>query len=257
MTDYKYNLHDQKLDNYARGFENRVGDSAGDIEVDFFDSLRLLLEMKRDGAVIDIGAGTGRSTVFAKDICREVVALEPDHARWQGTHRDLHDEPRCRVLCQTSGDYITDNPGKTFDVVILGWVIQHISTGFCDALLRDVAALLKPDGVAIIATTHTIEEAEGFSFAHADLDEVYLSEAAFNAYAENSSDQPKGIPVRRFSKKGFLATLDPLFDTLYWRQISYFLPPRAERIAARLQVEPQKLLDIGNSQFVVVRKKSA
>ncbi|MEH6591670.1 MAG: class I SAM-dependent methyltransferase [Halioglobus sp.] len=256
MTDYKYNLHDQKLDNYARGFESRVGDSSGDIEVDFFDSLRLLLEMKRDGAVIDIGAGTGRATVLAQGICREVVALEPDRERWQGTHSDLHDEPQCRVLCQTSSDYIAENPGKKFDVVILGWVVQHISTVTCDAVLRDVAQLLQPDGVAIIATTHTIEEAEGFSCAHADLDEVYMSEVAFNTYAENSANQPKGIPVRRFSKKGFLAALAPLFETIYWRQISYFLPPRAERIAARLKVDPQQLLDIGNSQFVVVRRKS-
>lgn len=255
MDKYSYNAKDKDLGRFAENFVSRLGDSSGHHEQDYFDMVRLLLSVKRHGSFLDIGAGIGRITSIAKDIVVETVALEPDEERWLQCYKACHEEPRCQVLRQLSSGYLKDNPGKKFDVIVIGMVIQHISTKDCQALLEDAASLLKPDGVAIIYTTHTADEASGFSYSAATLDEVYISEQEFNRYAEDSANQTKGIPVRRFSKAELLTCLDPYFDVINWRQTSYYREDRLGFFTHRLQVSPEILKDVGNSQFVVVQKK--
>jgi len=254
MADYVYKASDGELKGFADNFASRVGDNSGPHDQDYFDMVKLLLSIKREGSLLDIGAGLGRVTKIAKDIIAETIALEPDQQRWQECHAACHQPPQCRVLRQLTSEYIADNPGKTFDVIVIGMVIQHISTTACQALFEEAASLLKPDGVGIIFTSHTVEQARGFSYSGAAPDEVYLSQRQFNDYAENCQDQTKGIPVRRFSKAELLDCLKPYFETLYWRQVSYYREDRAAHFENRLRLEPGTLKDTGISQFVVVQK---
>lgn len=254
MATYTYQENDEKIEAFASKFVNRLGDNSGPADQDYFDMIRLLFSMKQGGSLLDIGAGLGRVTQIANEYMAETVALEPDLDRWRQCHEGNHQPPKCQVIRQFSSDYLTDNPGKTFDVVVISMVIQHVSTTVCDNILKDAAALLKPDGVGIIFTTNIVEEAKGFSFSQTTPDEAYVSEQQFNDYAENFEHQTKGIPVRRFTKAELLECLEPHFETLYWRQGSYYRKDCARYFEKRFGLEAGALMDSGINQYAVVRK---
>jgi SAM-dependent methyltransferase len=255
MTGYEYKAKDSDLRGFADNFENRIGDGSGPHDREYFDMIKMLLAMKHEGSLLDIGAGLGRVTDFSRNLIAETIALEPDEERWQACHKSYHQPPTCQVIHQITSAYIADNPNKSFDVVVLGMVIQHLSTTSARALLAEVASLLKPDGVAIIFTTHTVDEARGFTYSLPGAGEIYVNEEDFNRYADDHSDGSKGLPVHRFSKAELQDYLAPLFKTLYWRQISYYREDRAAQFEHRLQLEPGSLKNVGNSQFAVVKNR--
>ena len=253
--EYVYTFDDKALEKLDALFESRIGDNTGDSEEDFWDMARLLLCIKSKGALLDIGAGIGRLTSIAKGIIGEIVALEPDESRWIVCHREHHLLPQCEVLCQTTTEYLHNNPEKKFDLIVIAMVLQHLATTDCEKLLEETATLLNPDGIVLIFTTHTLEETKGFSFSgHPD---KYVSEQTFNDYANShSSDKTKGIPVRRFSRNELQDCVSRYLDLIYWRQCSYYNEHGAAFFAPILKVEAQKLKNIGRSQFVVARKRS-
>jgi 2-polyprenyl-3-methyl-5-hydroxy-6-metoxy-1,4-benzoquinol methylase len=255
MADYTYHFDDSAIDRFNEILESRLGDSSGFHEQDFFDTLNLLLATNRDGPCLDVGAGVGRITSIARDIVSDVVALEPDDSRWHECHRQWQRDGSCEVLCQTTSDYIQSNPDRKFSLIVVSMVIQHLSTEATKALMRDVATLLEPRGIAIVSTTHTIESAKGFSFS-GDPARVYIEQEEFNAYASQaSSAQKMGLPVRRFSKSDLYEEVEAArLEVVLWRQISYYKPNGAKFFANRLGVDVQDLKNVGNSQFVVVQK---
>ena len=255
MSDYTYHFDDAAIDRFNEILENRLGDSSGFHEQEFFDTLNLLLAINRDGSCLDVGAGIGRITSIAKQTVSQVVALEPDESRWRECHRHFHQDGSCEVLCQTTGQYIQKNPDKRFSLIVVSMVIQHLSTDATKALMRDIAQLLEPNGAAIISTTHTIEAAKGFSFS-GDPDRVYIDKEEFNAYASApSSEHSKGLPVRRFSKNDLYDEVKAVgLQAILWRQISYYKPNGAAFFAKRLGVDAQDLKDVGNSQFAVMQR---
>lgn len=255
MSDYTYHFDDSAIDRFNEILENRLGDSSGPHEQEFFDTLNLLFAVNRDSSCLDVGAGVGRITSIAREAVAEVVALEPDESRWIECRRHFHQDGRCEVFCQTTSEYIQANPGKRFNLIVVSMVIQHLSTAATKGLMRDIAQLLEPNGTAIISTTHTVEAAKGFSFS-GDPDRVYIDEDEFNAYASApSSAQKCGLPVRRFSKQDLYEELKVVgLEVIYWRQISYYKPNGAKFFAKRLNLATNELMNVGNSQFAVVHK---
>ncbi|MCB1706226.1 MAG: class I SAM-dependent methyltransferase [Halioglobus sp.] len=256
MSDYTYHFDDAAIDRFNEILENRIGDSSGHHEQDFFDTLNVLLALNREGSCLDVGAGVGRITSIARETVAEVVALEPDEMRWGECLRHYHQERSCEVLCQTTSQYIRSNPCRRFDLIIVSMVIQHLSTEATKELMRDIAHLLKPTGTAIISTTHTIEAAKGFSFS-GDPHRVYIGKKEFDDYASApSSAQKNGLPVRRFSKEDLYEEIQAVgLHAILWRQISYYKPNGARFFANRLGVDVQDLQDVGNSQFIVVQNR--
>lgn len=189
------------------------------------------------------------------EIVSDVVALEPDESRWVECHRTCHQEKSCEVVCQTTSQYIQNNPDKRFSLIVVSMVIQHLSTEATKGLLRDIAKLLEPNGAAIISTTHTIGATKGFSFS-GDPDRVYIEEDEFNAYANSpSSAQKNGLPVRRFSKVDLCEEVQAAgLKPILWRQISYYKPNGAKFFANQLGVAAEDLENVGHSQFTVVQK---
>lgn len=256
MSNYIYHFDDAAMQRFSENFESRLGDNTGYHEQEHFEAIDMLLAMNRHGSCLDVGAGVGRMTSLAKERVTEVVALEPDESRWRDCHAEHHQEPSCLVFCQTTGDYIKENPGKQFDLIIVSMVIQHLSTSNCRHLMADVNTLLKPNGVAIVYTTHTLEKCKGFSFS-GDNSRAFVPEAEFNAYADApSSEQTLGLPVHRFSKQELMATVEGAgLDPIFWRQTSYYRPDKVSFFAKRLNVDSDELRDVGNSQFVIVQKR--
>jgi cyclopropane fatty-acyl-phospholipid synthase-like methyltransferase len=256
MKKYVYQHNDGEMKASAKFFQSRVGDRSGNYEEDYLDMVKLLLSLNQGGSVLDIGAGIGRITWLAKDIVAETVALEPDESRWSECHRTCHDLPRCEVLCMSTSEYIRQHPDKTFDLIVLGMVLQHVSTRLAEQIMHETAQLLKPGGTAIIFTTHTLEETKGFRFSGVPAN-VHVDEQTFNEYAESDSRQhDKGIPVRRFSKGELTELVSRHLLPLYWRQCAYYTPEGVAAFAKRLRVDPGKLKDIGNSQFVVAQRSA-
>ena len=253
--DYQYNADDDLMHKWAMNFTNRMDDGSGDHEAAYLDMLNLLIALKRKGAMLDIGGGLGRVTEMALGKISEIVVLEPDFKRFEHCHRAFHDPPTTQVLNQLSSSYIHDNPEKRFDLVVLGMVIQHISTTACNNVIKDVARLLDPDGVAIISTTLVPECAQGFSYSDTPQD-AYISRDEFNRYAEQSQIQQHGIPVRRFTEAELKSEVESDFEVLQWTQFSYYRPEKIRWFAKTYKTRVRDLQDVGNSQFIVVRKRS-
>jgi SAM-dependent methyltransferase len=255
MSDYVYNFADQAIKGFNTHFETRVGDNTAHHSSCYFDLLTLLLRIYQQGSVLDIGAGVGRATRIARQISREVVALEPDHARWSLCHEENHVHPGCLVFNQTSREYHYANPARTFDLVIVGAVLQHLATDVCVELLDDVVSLLKPGGVVLIYTSHTLDSTKGFSFS-GDSKRFYVSEEEFNEYAKSiPSSQNLGIPVRRFSRSELSELLPDQLDTIFWQQVAYYREDSLQMFADRYQIEPDKLKDTGHQQIFIAQKK--
>jgi hypothetical protein len=158
------------------------------------------------------------------------------------------------VLQQTTTEYIRNNPSKEFDLIIISMVLQHISTGDCLRLLSEIEALLKDDGIALIYTTHSLEETRGFSLS-GDPEAMYMSEQDFNFYAESDpSEQKMGLPVRRISKSELMDVLPSGIKPIYWRQSSFYTKIGLENFSKQLKIAPEKLADVGKNQFLVVEK---
>ncbi|GAB5450765.1 MAG: hypothetical protein Hals2KO_10930 [Halioglobus sp.] len=257
MSEYVYHFDDSAMKRFSENFECRIGDNSGYHEQEHFDKLHMLFCMNRNGSMLDVGAGMGRITAVARDMVKEVVALEPDESRWADCHKAYHREPDCLVYNQSTDQYISENPGKRFNLIVVSMVLQHISTTLSRKLMSDVATLLEPDGVAIVFTTHTLEKSKGFSFS-GDNERVYVPEAEFNQYAEAPpEDQHMGLPVRRFSKQDLIDTVEGAdLEPIFWRQASYYRPEKVGFFAHRLNLEPEELMNVGNSQFVVVQRRN-
>ncbi len=252
-SEYIYNATDDALSEWALNFTNRMGDGNGDHEIAYLDILKLLIELKRNGSLMDIGCGLGRVTEIARGRITRIVALEPDNARYLDCKKRFHAPPHCQILNQMSSDYIAKNPDSQFDLVVLGMVIQHVSTASCSQLIRDAAQLVKPNGVVIIATSLAPEPLKGFSRS-SEPDKPFLNKEEFDEYANNPHTQDRGIPFRRFSKNELAIEVSPYFDIIQWTQFSYYRPDRIEWFCQMLQTDADTLKNVGNSQFMVLQK---
>jgi hypothetical protein len=152
-----------------------------------------------------------------------------------------------------SYQYIEGHSGKLFDLVVLGMVIQHMSTDACTHLIEDASKLVKPNGTVIIATTLAPENLKGFSCS-SDPDNSYLTLTEYNTYANNPQTQDRGIPLRRFSENELRAEVAPHFEVLQWTQFSYYRPDQIGWFCEKWKSDAETLQNTGNSQFVVLRK---
>lgn len=152
--------------------------------------------------------------------CSSIVGLEPDATRFRECHAAFHDGRRVHVLHTTSTDYRRQHPQAVFDLIVVSMVIQHVSTATCGQILADVAGLLAPDGLAVIATTQ--QDVERFTFQE---DQTMRSVEDFDRYAADSGSQRSGIPVRQFTQASF-------------HDVS----------------TPDAIRDVGTSQYAVVRR---
>ena len=102
--------------------------------------LGLINSLKKNAkSILDIGAGTGAFLSFIKSDFRYVIGIEPNQ--------------KARELAQEKGisleQDLKDVRGKLFDVITMWHVLEHVPN--LEETIRDVEALLKPNGILIIA----------------------------------------------------------------------------------------------------------
>jgi 2-polyprenyl-3-methyl-5-hydroxy-6-metoxy-1,4-benzoquinol methylase len=257
MSEYVYNYDDVSTAALDAQFSNRIGDGSGDHEAEYLNALKLLAAAQGSGSMVDIGCGVGRCTEITAALMAEVVALEPDEIRSNLTRENVKNLDNVTVCNQMSFEYIAENPGKCFDLVLLGMVLQHVSTRTCASLMNDVAQLTKPGGIAMVSTTNVPENASYFSKQKSGKGRLkaQISEEEFNEYAENSAAQDLGLPVRRFSRSDLESVVPECFDIVHWSQFSYYRPEALKRFSWLHSLKEEELADTGMSQYIVLRKK--
>lgn len=252
MTHYRYNARDDAMTAWNSNFTSRCGDGSGDPEEDYFTTLRLMAACRPQAQLLDIGCGLGRIVGLLRHEVAGIVGLEPDPERFAASRADFHDGDRVEILNCSSDRYKLEHPSRTFDMVVVSMVIQHVSTETCDRILADVHDLLAADGVGMVATTQ--QEVERFT---RQSDQAPLDRDAFDRYAADSSTQGQGIPVRQFSRVSFLNALDRAgLAVVRWGQFSYIRPEKLCWFADWMGSSPDAIRDVGTSQYAVVRRRS-
>lgn len=254
MTNYIYKDNDSTMATLSAMLTSRMGDETGSHEAAHLDTINLLVSAFSSGSMIDIGCGMGRIIKAAAGKIREIVALEPDATRCDWARAEVANHEGVTVLKLMTQDYIAQNPGKQFDLAVLSMVLQHLSTHNCKRLMNDLATLTRPGGFAVVCTTHALEHAKCFTYQH--VSQARISEEEFNIYADNSESQDKGLPVHRFSRADLEAIVPQSFEIVQWAQCSYYRPEYLDHFAKIHRVAPQELSTIGNSQFVVLKRKA-
>jgi SAM-dependent methyltransferase len=248
--DYKYNANDDGLSEWVKNFTSRIGDGTGDIEETYLSKLKLIADLKRGQRFLDVGSGLGRIIELVRPSAGSLVGLEPDFFRFEDCYKHYHDGNRVQVMNTTTGEYKRAHPADRFDVVIVSMVLQHVSAATCDGILRDVRELLASDGVAIVATTHCYEER-----FQAQTNPTPQTAEAFDRYADDSTNQQWGIPVRMFSRISFEgAILRAGLQIIDWGQFTYIRPERLSGWTALLGVPYEALENRGISQYAVLRR---
>ncbi|MDX1734960.1 MAG: class I SAM-dependent methyltransferase [Halioglobus sp.] len=255
MQDFTYKDNEASMPALSAMLTSRMGDGSGNHEAAHLDTVRLLMAALADGSLLDVGCGQGRFTAAGAALMREVVALEPDPARCNWTRELVADRENTTVLNLLATEFIEQHPGRQFDLVILSMVIQHLATDSVPQLLADVARLTTPGGMAVVSTTHALEKARCFFLQHAP--EQHIGEAAFNDYARDNQSLDMGLPVRRFSRSEFIALIPDAFEIVLWNQFSYYRPEQLGHFARLHRVAPDELSDVGNSQYLVLKKRAA
>lgn len=254
MVDYVYKDNESTMPTLSAQLTSRMGDGSGNHEAAYLNAIELLVAALSFGSMIDIGCGRGRIAEAAAGKIRELVALEPDPGRcaWARAALEKHDSVTVHQL--VTHEYIAQNPGKQFDLVILGMVLQHLSTQNCARVMSDITTLTKAGGIVVVSTTHALESTKCFTYQH--VSSARITEEEFNAYADNPHEQDKGLPVHRFSRAEFEALVPPPFEIVQWNQFSYYRPEFLPAFATVHGTDPETLRDVGNSQFMVLKKKS-
>lgn len=252
MGDYRYNATDDETVAWNRNFTSRCGDGSGDPEEEYIATLELVATCRPKARLLDIGCGLGRIVGLLRHQVDSIVGLEPDPQRFAESCASFHDGTRIKILNCSSDRYLTDNPGQTFDIVVVSMVIQHVPTATCDRILADVRALLAADGVGIIATTQ--QEIERFTRQH---DQASLDRHTYDRYAAESDSQDKGIPVRQFSRDSFQAALERSgLEVVRWAQFSYIRPEKLSWFARWMGSQPDAIRNVGTSQYAVVKRRA-
>ena len=107
---------------------------------------RLTSDVKRDGAVLDLGSGIG---VWAEDFARRfsrVTAVEGSRTLFQSLRTRCAPSPNLRPI---HGDVMTFEPDAGYDLVFLGGLLMYLSERDVIALLRKLVPCIEPGGMIL------------------------------------------------------------------------------------------------------------
>jgi len=107
---------------------------------------RLTRDVKRDGAVLDLGSGIG---VWAEHFARRfsrVTAVEGSRALFRSLQGRCAPYPNLRPI---HGDVMTFEPDASYDLVFLGGLLMYLNDRDVIALLRKLVPCIEPGGMIL------------------------------------------------------------------------------------------------------------
>jgi SAM-dependent methyltransferase len=110
--------------------------------------MRKLMDELPDGAVLDVGSGTGRHTAYLVEAGREVVGVEPNDAMRELAEKKLPD-----VEFEKGDVSALPVEDGSFKNVVCGLVFSHLPD--IGPPLVEIARVMQPGGHALISIPHT------------------------------------------------------------------------------------------------------
>ncbi len=118
---------------------------------------RLARDVKRDGAVLDLGSGIG---FWAEDFAQRfsrVTAIEGSATLFQSLEKRCAPYPNLHPI---HGDVMTFEPDARYDLVFLGGLLMYLNEGDVIALLRKLVLCLEPEGMILCRESTVRRESE-------------------------------------------------------------------------------------------------
>ncbi|HBY19881.1 MAG TPA: hypothetical protein DEG71_02555, partial [Clostridiales bacterium] len=108
--------------------------------------------------LLDAGCGIGRLVGEFQEYFYRIVAIEPDKKRFAETVKNISNTSySSKVELRNILIQELDNEEK-YDVILCSHILQHIQTEELAKVLQKLKAILKPNGLLLITTCHSIEE---------------------------------------------------------------------------------------------------
>lgn len=108
----------------------------------------------RPGAILDVGAGSGRDANWFAEHGHQVVAIEPSEAM-RTRAQALHPHPCIRWSSDSLPDlHEISRSGLTFDLITLSGVWMHVAPADRDRAFRKLTTLLTPGGRIAFSLRH-------------------------------------------------------------------------------------------------------
>ncbi|MFP5346605.1 MAG: methyltransferase [Actinomycetes bacterium] len=168
------------------------------------------LDLPRDAAVLEIGAGCGAVTRYVGETCGLVDALEPAASRARVARARTRDLPNVEVFVGELDDVPQE---ASYDVVLVIGVLEYVGSGDpheepYSTFLQSIERLLNPGGRLVLA----IENALGVKYL------VGAPEDHSGALFQSIEGYPTPGPARTFSRR----QLERLVDGAGLRDVQVF-----------------------------------
>lgn len=137
------------------------------------DIIKKILDYKKDGTVLDMGAGFGRNAIFLAQQGFQVTAVELNDKPLQNLQKNAEEN---KVTIKTIQSDIKDfKSSEKFDVVISTMVLHFLSRDEIVSTIQNMKALTNPNGLNVISayTDKNINNLRPYMFKSGELKEFY------------------------------------------------------------------------------------
>jgi len=149
--------------------------------------------------LFDLGAGKGRLLIRFSKYFNKIIAMEPDKKRLKAAKENVKKEGLKNIVFIQKSFLNSKLPKSYFDVVVCSHLIQHINTKDIKPTLDRIYEILKNNGILILATNHSNNDAFFKSFSDGNtVSEHEISENEFNSLIANKQNI---LPIHFFSIK--------------------------------------------------------
>lgn len=177
----------EKVIEYSRG------DAVSKIVKDF-------LKYRKKGTVLDVGAGTGKNSVFLSEKGFVVTALDRDRAALQALKKEAKSRGlRIKTRLQSFSDF---KASHQYDIVLANNALHFLTPGRVAATIRRLKAATRSGGLHVISV-HTSKNAPGsrpYLFKPGEL-KKYYSDWNILAYEEKLGKPFRPSPGARAVQK--------------------------------------------------------